>query len=152
MSELFGIQGRLDAGVHLHSDKNRIIVELKSGSVPYKAGPDAIKPNHSTQLLLYYLLIGGIKQGEKPYVNFQDLHKNIQCFLLYSKVDKDNLRLEQPNLARIQRVVELRNKIIKNEMILMNDDVENTMQLMQNIQPAHILSPKGIFTRFREII
>ncbi|GGE90378.1 DNA replication ATP-dependent helicase Dna2 [Chishuiella changwenlii] len=145
LCEQYGIQGRLDL-LDLNDDGTNKIIELKSGGAPFPDDGKSIKPNHATQLFLYYQIIGVLYELE-----FKDITKNTEGFILYSKVYQGNLRFEVPSLKRVQRIFELRNQIIINENRLATKTDKEIENLLYNIKPANFIKRK-INPRFRELL
>lgn len=145
LCDLYGIQGRLDI-LELNNVGKSKIVELKSGGVPFPDDGASIKPNHKTQLFLYYQLIGVLNQ-----LGFGEIAEKTDGYILYSKVAENNLRFDRPTLKRVQAIFDLRNKILLNEYIFASDDLTKTKELFQRITPeAFILNP--VAPAFKAII
>ena len=83
LCELYGIQGRLDILELSNTEKHQKIIELKSGGVPFPDNGISIKPNHATQLYLYYQLIALLKD-----IDFNDISTKIDGYILYSKINQ----------------------------------------------------------------
>jgi DNA replication ATP-dependent helicase Dna2 len=96
----YGIQGRLDVW-HKPEDSNKAsIIELKSGS-PYKTNRFGLNPNHYAQTTLYDLLVRSV------YSNI-----DVMEYVLYSKVDFDQLRPAPPEKYMKDEVIKLRNELV----------------------------------------
>lgn len=145
LCEQYGIQGRLDL-LDLNEEGTNKIIELKSGGAPFPDDGKSIKPNHATQLFLYYQIIGVLYELE-----FKDITKNTEGFILYSKVYQGNLRFEAPSLKRVQHIFELRNQIIINENNLATKSNSEIEKLIYGIKPANFIKRK-INPRFRELL
>ena len=133
LCELYGIQGRLD--ILELSDNHQKIVELKSGGVPSPNDGKSIKPNHKWQLFLYYQLIATIKE-----IDFHKISSEILGYILYSKIPKNNLRINVPTLKQIQEILNLRNKIIINEYFLTLDDISMTKKIVAKVNPKNLIN------------
>lgn len=83
MCEQYGIQGRLDL-LDLNSDGKNKIIELKSGGAPFPDDGKSVKPNHATQLFLYYQIIGVLYNLE-----FKDVTKNTDGYIFIQKFTKE---------------------------------------------------------------
>jgi len=141
LCELYGIQGRLDILELSNTNKHQKIVELKSGGVPYPYDQKSIKPNHSSQLFLYYQLIALLKD-----IKFNDIRTKIDGYILYSKIAQDNLRLGSDFLYLnvIQAILNIRNKIVINEYYLTLDDISITKEIILKITPENLISENKI--------
>lgn len=138
LCDLYGIQGRLDI-LELNKVGKSKIIELKSGDVPFPDDGKSIKPNHKTQLFLYYQLIAVINK-----LGFAEIADKTDGYILYSKVSENNLRFDKPTLKRVQAIFDLRNKILLNEYTLASDDLTKTKKLVLNISPESLIHPKKI--------
>lgn len=141
MCELYGIQGRLDI-LYLDKKSKSTIVELKSGSAPFR-DEKGIKPNHAAQLYLYYQLVGVLN-----CLGFGEIAEKTNGYILYSKVNENNLRFDRPNLARVQDILDLRNRIIINEHKLSLNDLAVTQDLIMQMTPANLIK-NDIHPNFR---
>jgi len=146
LCELFGIQGRLDI-LELNKNKKTKIVELKSGGVPFPDDGVSIKPNHKTQLYLYYQLIGVLNQ-----LGFGEVAEKTDGYILYSKIAATNLRYDKPNLKRVQEILNLRNKIIINEFLLASDIISKTKNIIEQITPNAIINAHNVHQNFRALL
>lgn len=145
LCDLYGIQGRLDI-LELNPKKKSKIVELKSGGVPFPDDGTSIKPNHKAQLYLYYQLVGVLNK-----LGFAEISEKTDGYILYSKPKENNLRYDKPTLKRVQEILELRNKIILNEYCFAQNNITNTQNLINSINPeALILKP--VAPAFKAII
>jgi len=145
LCEQYGIQGRLDL-LDINPDGANKIIELKSGGAPYPDDGKSIKPNHAAQLFLYYQIIAVLYDLE-----FKDITKNTEGYILYSKVYQGNLRFDVPTLSRVQRILDLRNQIIINENQLANQSEKEIESLLYAIKPSNFIQRK-INPRFRELL
>jgi superfamily I DNA and/or RNA helicase len=146
LCELFGIQGRLDI-LELNKNKKTKIVELKSGSVPFPDDGESIKPNHKTQLYLYYQLIGVLNE-----LGFGEIAEKTEGYILYSKISATNLRHDKPNLKRVQEILNLRNNIIINEFHLSSDEIYKTKEILEQITPNAIINAPNVHQNFRALL
>jgi superfamily I DNA and/or RNA helicase len=147
LCELYGIQGRLDILELSSSGKHQKIIELKSGGVPFPDDGLSIKPNHSTQLYLYYQLIALLKN-----IAFSDIRTKIDGYILYSKIAENNLRLGSDFLFLkvVQDIFNLRNKIIINEYYLTLDDLSITKEIICKITPENLINGLNVNPNFRQ--
>ncbi|MGL5235910.1 MAG: ATP-dependent helicase [Empedobacter falsenii] len=145
LCEQYGIQGRLDL-LDINPEGKNKIIELKSGGAPFPDDGKSVKPNHATQLFLYYQIIGVLYDLE-----FKDVTKNTEGYIFYSKVYQGNLRFDVPTLARVQRIFDLRNRIIINENRLANHTLTDIESTIYSIKPANFIKRK-INPRFKEIL
>lgn len=142
----YGIQGRLDI-LELEKNKHAKIVELKSGSVPYPDDGQSIKPNHEVQLYLYYLLIAGINQ-----LKFSEISEKTEGYILYSKVNQNNLRYKKPYLKRMQEIFDMRNRIIIREFQLAQDNLSLTQEIIESITPENLLTAPRLSANFKNLL
>ncbi|MHC5308928.1 DEAD/DEAH box helicase [Myroides sp. LJL116] len=149
LSNIYGIQGRLDV---LHQNDSStgksVIVELKSGSVPYPDKMTNVKENHSSQLYMYFLMLSQIKG-----ISLSELTKgqSIDGFIFYSKVSKGNLRSDHISISKIQSICQMRNDILVNEHILQSGQVNKIIGLIRNIHGDHLIK-NNINTKFKAIL
>lgn len=136
LNKRYGIQGRLDIFQNA-TEENEIskIIELKSGGTPFPDNGIKIKSNHNAQLYLYYQLIGVINN-----LDFKEISKKTKGFILYSKVDTNNLRNAEITLKQVQEIFDIRNKIIINEFLLASDNLVTTKEILDNIVPINIIT------------
>lgn len=150
LCELYGIQGRLDIFEQNNSlQKNSKIIELKAGGVPFPDDGKSIKPNHKTQLFLYYQLIALLTN-----VDFNKISTKIDGYILYSKINQNNLRLGSDFLflKEIQNILNLRNKIIINEFLLASDIISKTKEIIEQITPNAIINAPNVHQNFRALL
>lgn len=95
---------------------------------------------------MYYQIIGVLYDLE-----FKDVTKNTEGYIFYSKVYQGNLRFDVPTLARVQRIFDLRNRIIINENRLANHTLTEIESIVYSIKPANFIKRK-IHPRFKEIL
>ncbi|SEB01526.1 AAA domain-containing protein [Flavobacterium gillisiae] len=147
LNKRYGIQGRLDVLQNIEKQKGKSkIIELKSGSPPFPDDGVSMKPNHATQLYLYYQLIGYINQ-----LDFNEINGKIEGHILYSKLPNNNIRSDKPYLKRIQEIFNLRNEIVLNEFLLSKDDMSITSEIIENITPENIIKYK-IYPAFKALL
>jgi len=145
LCEQYGIQGRMDL-LDLNKEGRNKIIELKSGGAPFPDDGKKVKPNHAAQLFLYYQIIGVLYDLE-----FKDITTNTEGFIFYSKVYQGNLRFDNPTLARVQRIFDIRNRIIINENCLANKDLTQIESIIHSIKPSFFIQKK-IHPRFKEML
>jgi DNA replication ATP-dependent helicase Dna2 len=146
LSEKFGLQGRMDM-LDWRKDKGVTkIIELKSGSAPWPDDGVSIKNNHQAQLFMYYLLYSQVEK-----ISVGQINNKVQGFILYSKLNKGNLRNIGAYLNGFQTIINLRNKIIAIEHILAKDDVKSTGTLLAMINAQNIIN-REIHPNFRNVI
>jgi DNA replication ATP-dependent helicase Dna2 len=145
LCEQYGIQGRLDL-LDLNPEGKNKIIELKSGGAPFPDDGKSVKPNHATQLFLYYQIIGVLYDLE-----FKDVTKNTEGYIFYSKVYQGNLRFDVPTLSRVQRILDARNRILINENKLANHTTTEIESILYSIKPGNFIQKK-INPRFKEIL
>lgn len=147
LNSRYGIQGRLDVLQYVSKNKGiSKIVELKSGGTPFPDDGVSMKPNHATQLYLYYQLIGVIND-----LDFKEIATKTDGHILYSKVSENNLRSDKPYLKRVQQIFNLRNEIILNEFHLATDVLTTTEEIIESIIPENIITNQ-INPNFRNLL
>ncbi len=132
-SQDYGLQGRLDL-FHRHDSRQKSdIVELKSGKI-FRPNIYGINANHYIQTLLYDLLIKS-SFGE---------HSKISNYILYSGLDKLNLKYA-PSI-RSQQHDALR---IRNELICLEYTIEDyeSLQINELLTNSLKSEPKGFVKR-----
>ena len=105
----YGLQGRLDLFYHNPENNKSAIVELKSGQ-PFKPNAYGISNNHFTQTLLYDLLVSAAFEGKTAPLNY----------ILYSVLEKDNLKYAPSVRAQQFEALNVRNQILALEQALIN--------------------------------
>lgn len=145
LCEQYGIQGRLDI-LDMNPDGKNKIVELKSGGTPFPDDGSSIKVNHLTQLFLYFQLVGVLHELE-----FKDITQHTDGYILYSKVYQGNLRLDVPTIARVQRIFDLRNRLLINEHLLAMNSVDDTERLLFSVKSEKFIQRK-INEKFKEML
>ncbi|NJI73210.1 AAA family ATPase [Sphingobacterium kitahiroshimense] len=143
LSEKFGLQGRLDMLDWRKGSEVSKIIELKSGSAPWPDDGASIKGNHLAQLFMYYLLYSQVGK-----LNVSQVNNRLQGFILYSKPSQNNLRNTGAYLKGFQEVINLRNKIVSTEHLLIADSKENTEGILTKINPQNLIN-KDIHPNFR---
>lgn len=108
-SPKYGLQGRLDLFYHNPDNNKSAIVELKSGK-PFKPNAYGISANHFTQTLLYDLLVSAAFEGKTAPLNY----------ILYSVLEKDNLKYAPSVRAQQYEALNIRNQIVGLEQALIN--------------------------------
>ncbi|MHC5362661.1 AAA domain-containing protein [Myroides sp. LJL110] len=149
LSNIFGLQGRLDL-LHYNSKLKRklVVVELKSGSGPFPDTQSNIKSNHKNQLFMYYLMLAQIVGLPlDSLLNGQ----GIGGFIFYSKMPKNNLRSSYLDLASLQEICEMRNRIIINEHILQSGDIQKISNLFKSLSIQNLVS-KNLNRKFLDIL
>ena len=144
ISELYGIQGRLDI-LELSKNKKQKIIELKSGSVAFPDDGKTLKPNHRVQLYLYLQLISLLQK-----IKFHKISEEVIGYIMYSKVSQNNLRSQRPTLKEMQTIFNQRNNIIINEYNLTLDDISITKNLISQIKPEILINRHNVNQKFRE--
>ncbi len=99
-SEKYGLQGRLDVWHVPEKGKKAAIVELKSGS-PFKTNRFGLNHNHYAQTTLYDLLVRSVYNG-----------LDVMEYVLYSKLDFDQLRLAPAEKFMKDEVIKMRNELV----------------------------------------
>lgn len=109
LSEIYGLQGRLD--VFYKSPKAAVasIIELKSGK-PFQENSYGLSHNHFVQTLLYDLLIKHAFDGKIESTNY----------ILYSVLDDENLKYAPPIKAQQHEAINVRNQILAIEQAVIN--------------------------------
>lgn len=146
LSEKFGLQGRLDMLDWRKGTEVSKIIELKSGSTPFRDDGTSIKENHLAQLFMYYILYSQVGKLSLSQVN-----SRLQGFILYSKPGENNLRNKGAYLRGFQEVIDLRNRIVATEHLLISDNKQTTENILYRITPQNLIS-KPISQNFRVII
>lgn len=103
LCECMGLQGRMD---FLQSDGKNLI-ELKSGKAEEWGGERRSKTSHALQMALY---------KEVLFYNLDIPREEIHSFLFYSVYPK--MFLEKSFKIQIQRAIDLRNRIVSNELCI----------------------------------
>ena len=112
LCECLGLQGRMDL---LQSD-GRNLIELKSGKAEEWGGEQRSKESHALQMALY---------KEVLHYNLDVPREEVHSFLFYSLYPK--LFLERSSKAQIQRAIDLRNRIVGNELLIKHGHAADVM-------------------------
>ncbi len=132
-SQDYGLQGRLDL-FHRHRSRQKSdIVELKSGKI-FRPNIYGINANHYIQTLLYDLLIKS-SFGE---------HSKISNYILYSALDKLNLKYAPSIRSQQHDALRLRNELVCLEYTLERTEDLSIDKLLQNTIENE---PKGFVKR-----
>ncbi len=123
-SRKFGLQGRLDV---LSREDRNLIIELKSGK-PFRPNSYGISPNHHAQTALYELILESVFGSQKENV----------AFILYSVLDKDQLK-HSPDLAQMRReIIDQRNKIVLLHLSLLHSNSSIILENEKIAQDPHL--------------
>ncbi len=134
-SEKYGLQGRLDVWHLPTNNKKASIIELKSGST-YKPNRFGLNHNHYAQTTLYDLLVRSV---------YEKL--DVMEYVLYSKLDFDQLRPAPPEKYMKDEVIKLRNELVAIDRQLASIDDRPLDQLTVLHQLNMMKLPKaGSFT------
>ncbi len=107
----YGIQGRLDL-FHINDDRTKAeIIELKSGKI-FKPNAYGINHSHYSQTLLYDIIIKSVYRNRLKSTNF----------ILYSQLEKDNLKLAPAGSRTINELLKIRNEIVLIEHAIVFDE------------------------------
>jgi DNA replication ATP-dependent helicase Dna2 len=110
LSEMYGIQGRLDVFHYPGAEKGKsAIVELKSGK-PFMPNLYGLSNNHFTQTLLYDLLVKSAYGKSLDPANF----------ILYSSMPEKPLRYAPAVRAQQMEALQVRNQLVAMEWQLAN--------------------------------
>lgn len=102
-SAKYGLQGRLDVWHRPSGSSKADIVELKSGS-PFKPNRFGLNHNHYTQITLYDLLVRSVYKGVE-----------VAEYILYSKIDTDQLKFAPPYRMQQDEAIKVRNELVAME-------------------------------------
>jgi len=126
-SNEYGIQGRLDLYHYIPEKAQSDIVELKSGKL-FKANSYGLNNNHYIQTLMYDLIIESVYQGKVKSNNY----------ILYSALEKQNLRYA-PKIRKQQLdAINLRNEIIALEHILSHLHEDTYREFLDFLDPKKL--------------
>lgn len=138
-SNIYGIQGRLDV-LYKDDEKNKIaIIELKSGK-PFAPNYLGLSQNHYQQTNLYDLLVRSALGS--------DLSSN--TFMLYSGIDKDQLKPATPSKTQQYDAIKLRNDIIAIERGLAGMDQDSLSEqttMLDVLSPDRLQKARGFIAR-----
>jgi DNA replication ATP-dependent helicase Dna2 len=136
-SSIYGIQGRLDVWHGPDGDKQKHIVELKSGK-PFNAGENKISPSHYIQTLMYDLLVEsafGKEHGVSNYI----LYSGQKEFPLRYAAPKNELKMEA--LTQRNSIITLEKMISKIGLPKENEDNqldENFERIFLKLNPQYL--------------
>jgi DNA replication ATP-dependent helicase Dna2 len=116
-SDKYGIQGRLDVWHRAANSRKSAIVELKSGK-PFRPNRFGLNPNHYAQTTLYDLLVNSV------YSNLE-----VMEYVLYSKLEMNQLKPAPPERYMKDEVIKLRNELVAIDRQLANLDERPLDQL-----------------------
>jgi AAA domain len=141
--ETLGIQGRLDFLQLDHEGQKQVVIELKSGKAAFpEQQTDLIAINHNSQAFLYQIIIQ--KVLGVPF-------KEINTYILYSKYADAQacLRLAQPSMLAIKKLLDLRNQMVINEKKIALDDSESLSKaLISDINLLNLVDEKEQGSKF----
>ena len=145
LSNIYGVQGRLDVLYQTDDLRQNNIIELKSGSA-FGANTYGIAKNHYVQTLLYDLMISS---------SFGN-HASASNYILYSKL-KDNPLRYAPTVRNQQlEALYVRNNLLYIEYILQRIDQDKYFQVFKSIlESANQIKDKFVnrdFSKFKESI
>lgn len=126
-SNEYGIQGRLDLYHYVPEKAQSDIVELKSGKL-FKTNSYGLNNNHYIQTLLYDLIIESVYQGKVKSNNY----------ILYSALEKQNLRYAPKIRNQQLDAIKLRNEIIALEHILSHLHEDTYRQFLDFLDPKKL--------------
>jgi DNA replication ATP-dependent helicase Dna2 len=107
----YGIQGRLDL-FHINDERTKAeIIELKSGKI-FKPNGYGINHAHYSQTLLYDIIIKSVYRNKLKSTNF----------ILYSSLEKENLKLAPAGSRTINELLKIRNEIVLIEHAIVFDE------------------------------
>jgi len=143
MCEPLGIQGRLDY-LQLESDSgHQIVIELKSGKAPFpEHNHSLISYNHESQAFLYQILIQKVLG-----LSFSKL----KTYIFYSKYENPqaNLRVSNPYMAAIRKILNIRNGIVANEhKIATATDSHVIQDILHQIEPQQLIQNSSLNPSF----
>ncbi len=140
-SETYGLQGRLDL-LHIRptNPKKNAIVELKSGK-PFRENIYGISHSHFTQTLLYDLMVkSAFGDDAEP-----------QNFILYSKLDDNQLRFAPALRPQQYEALQIRNQLVFIEQSLINFNRKpNAPNPFERLQ-SHFFEGGGFLKRDVEV-
>jgi len=126
----FGIQGRLDL-LHIKTrEKLAAIIELKGGK-PYRANRYGLNSSHYHQTLLYDLLI---------HSSFGD-DLRVNNFILYSGVEKENLRYAPQIKYQQKEAIRVRNDLFLQQLKL--ESLSKELDLLDAMKKSVFPKLKG---------
>ncbi len=126
--EKFGFQGRLDLfQLSENDDSHSIIVELKSGKLPYPAhNPGKIAINHAAQTAVYRLIIQTV---------FNKNSREIIPLIFYSSAVNtgENLRMSAAYKTLEKEIINIRNLIVATEYSVSYGGEESVKSLIEKL-------------------
>lgn len=136
-----GLQGRLDVLQQL-SDNEYSIIELKSGS-PFRENRYGLSSNHYTQTLLYDLMIRSVYKMKAKPLNY----------ILYSKLDNQNLRFAPTIHAAQMEAISIRNEIyaFERQLIHSSSDASVFTKLSLQYFPGAFGFIRGDIEKFEKV-
>ena len=137
-SEKYGIQGRLDILHKPTGNEIPSIIELKSGS-PYGKNRYGLSASHYTQTLLYDLLIKSVFGKET------DPRK----YILYSKLDENNLKFAPSVKAKQMEALKVRNEImiLEKRLLELDSKREGEPSILDHLKPSNFPHLRGFHKR-----
>ncbi len=137
-SEKYGIQGRLDVWHKVPQTEKATIIELKSGS-PFAPNRFGLSSNHYTQTILYDLLVRSVFGTAV----------NPQLYILYSKLEKDQLKYSPPYKQQQNEALNIRNQLLGIEKKLQDLDISDLHQnnFLSTLCPASVPKAKGFIAK-----
>jgi DNA replication ATP-dependent helicase Dna2 len=133
-SPVFGLQGRLDIFHQKVNSKETAIIELKSGKL-FMPNAYGLNTNHYTQTLLYELLIRSAYNFSLKPINF----------ILYSALDKNNIRFAPSISAQQKEAISVRNEIVALEQNIVSG--KDSDLLFEMLNPENFGSATGFIGR-----
>jgi hypothetical protein len=132
LSELYGIQGRLDLLESGTSKGFTKIVELKSGKAPWpQDNHTLIGPNHTAQTYLYSLVIQHVLQIPL---------NSLRTYIFYSKHTDGNLRLSNASHSRLREIINTRNRVVMAEYKIAHDPTgKESKKWISQINPETLI-------------
>ena len=133
-SPVFGLQGRLDVFHRKQKSNEAAIIELKSGKL-FMPNVYGLNTNHYTQTLLYELMIRSVYNFDLKPLNF----------ILYSAMDKNNIRFAPTISAQQKEAISIRNDIVEIEDKIINS--KNSLTLFRDLHPDNFPGASGFILR-----
>ena len=136
-SNKFGLQGRLDIWHKPIDSKKAAIIELKSGGL-YKSNNLGLNHNHHAQTTLYDLLVRSV---------YKDM--DVIEYLLYSKLENDQLKLSIPDRNTKLEVIRLRNELltIDKKLSRLDEKPLNELNFLDKISSDIVPKSAGFLAR-----
>lgn len=133
-SPVFGLQGRLDVFHQKKKSNEAAIIELKSGKL-FMPNVYGLNTNHYTQTLLYELMIRSVYNFDLKPINF----------ILYSALDKTNIRFAPTISAQQREAISIRNDIVEIEEKIINGRTSSTV--FDIVNPENFPGASGFISR-----